>query len=594
MKWWYGIDGLVWLSGGLRLKTCTQCRVEFEDTVDECPQHKSALQPNNSNPLIGTCLADRYQIISVIGSGGTGVVYKGHHLKMDRSMAIKMMHSHMVARPDALKRFYEEAKTIAQLKHHNIITLFDFGIGPNNQPFLVMDYIEGPSLKKQIENNGPLSMEEMRTILAQVVDGLAYAHSEGIVHQDLKPENIMLTKVNQSQDKVTLVDFGMATLHMQDKEMATSGNKKKKFIGSPYYMSPEQCFANVPIDNRTDIYSLAIVLYEALSGKLPYEAKSGIAMMDSHVRETPIPLKLSNPELSGLQICTEVTRVFNHAMAKEPENRYSTISDFGAQLDEALVRDIAKWKAIKHRSVAAEQVFVHAQQINQRDEVPTRDLSQTLTRTDSLESQMQSGRQFLSCQAEIEAAYLNPITNNETKQTNAVYKEPPNGRNALKDNIITKLFKRMKNSCNKTPLEAEIPAELSRQVIQCPYCQTPVPTGIQFCLNCQRKLATLTWTNKLPLTRTGIASTHCPSDEVGIIPEANRNNIQNLRQQRLMSLDKIQRALNYALIAAIVFGGIVIVQNYFTMSNPLKTLGQLIHSPAKSNSVSIHLDSSGH
>ena len=183
--------------GGDTLKHCAQCLKEFEDTLEQCPQDNVVLESSSStpllDPLIGTCLADRYQILSMLGRGGMGVVYKAQHNVMDRLVAIKMLHAHMMTKQGALQSFYKEAKTIAQLKHHNIVTLYDFGISAESRPYLAMDYLGGLSLKKLIQKDGALSFERIGPILKQIVDGLSYAHREKVVHGDLKPENIMLT-----------------------------------------------------------------------------------------------------------------------------------------------------------------------------------------------------------------------------------------------------------------------------------------------------------------------------------------------------------------------------------------------------------------
>ncbi len=571
------------------MKICPKCHAKFEDSITECPKDNTALPANDRPNLIGTCLADRYQVLSVIGSGGTGIVYQAHHLKMDRLVAIKMMHSHMVARPDALKSFYAEAKTVASLKHHNIVTLYDFGMGPDNQPFLVMDYIEGRSLKKAVQQDGPISLEQMRFILDQIVDGLAYAHAEGIVHQDLKPENIMLTPINNSPDKITLVDFGMAALNEPDKDMAISGNKKKKFVGSPHYMSPEQCLSSANIDNRSDVYSLSFVLYEALSGKLPFEAKSGIAMMDSHVREIPKPFKESGPEVPSLQVCTELTRVFNKAMAKEPDSRQENIIEFGVELNEALARDAVKVKAVKHRTIAAEQVLVHAQTINRQQAIDLSSYKESQNNP-NLNAQVHSGRQFLSRQAAIEAAYLHQdetdtssqdekdiSSQEETNTSSQDFSSSP------RDNIIVRLLKKMRLICSKPAVNiATNPTEINREFIQCPYCQATVTRGVQFCLTCQRKLTASSITHKLSANRSGNAFTfhQLSALEEDISNIATKSNIQNLRQLRQLSnMGKIQRVLNYALGIGIILGGIVILQSYLDMSKSWHTISHFVHLP---------------
>jgi len=552
------------------LKICSECHGEFQDTVSKCPTDESDLDSEHVNPLIGTCLAGRYQIISMIGTGGAGVVYKAQHLKMDKPVAVKMMHSHMMAQPDAIRSFCDEAKTVAQLKHHNIVTVYDFGISTTNQPFLVMDYINGPSLSKYTEDNGPLSLEQMRFILAQIVDGLSYAHAEGIVHQDLKPQNIILSYVGQIVDKVTVVDFGLATLSLTEKEMAMSGNgnKKKKFIGSPYYMSPEQCLSNVVIDSRSDIYSLAIVLYQALSDKLPFEKKSAIAMMDSHVREIPVAFRNSNPELPGLQACTELTKVFNQAMAKEPDNRYKNISEFGLALDDALARDSVKVKAIKHRNLAAEQVLVHVNQAMQSDQ----SLDKVPVQASKL--QLDHGTQFLSRQAEIEEAYLNSQTT-DSKVSKTIKKE----------NIIVSFLQRIGSICDSKKDKTVAP-NAGQQGSECSNCKTPLKPGIQFCLNCQRTIAQPIRTTKLSEAPNGNFFANRSGDAPTLDEQQKaKTKLQKLRQNKLIVLARAHQFLNYALIAAIIIGGIIMIQRNLVPTSPSHNISDSLSKNRTANNM---------
>ena len=194
------------------MKSCPECYSEYEDTYDKCPSDGVALRKIERDPLVGTRLADRYEVVSVVGRGGMGVVYKVRQEQMDRYMAVKMLHSHMVAEPEAVKRFYREAKTVSQVRHHHIITLYDFGMSKLGQPYLVMDYLEGTSLKSVLKDEGPVPIERVEFIYSQVVDALASAHSVDLVHRDLKPENIMLSKSGGEDDWVTLVDFGLSKL----------------------------------------------------------------------------------------------------------------------------------------------------------------------------------------------------------------------------------------------------------------------------------------------------------------------------------------------------------------------------------------------
>ncbi len=572
------------------MKRCAQCLAEFADTVEQCPQDNIVLESPNVDPLVGTCLADRYQILSLLGSGGMGVVYKAQHKAMDRFVAIKMLHTHMIAKPDALKSFYAEAKTIAQLKHHNIVTLYDFGISPENRPFLVMDYLGGFSLKKVMEQNGALSFERMGPILAQIVEGLAYAHSEKVVHGDLKPENIMLIGSEKDGEKVTLVDFGLAALTVEASNALAAGGKKKEFIGSPYYMSPEQCLSTATVDSRSDIYSLAIVLYEALSGRLPYEAKSAIAFMDSHVNEEPIAFNLSQP---GLKVCSEITRVLYRALEKNPDVRYQKIDEFAAQLKEALERDAIKLKAVRHRSLAARQTQVKAQALSGEGLLHGPDGPQP-SENNFLELQFQTGRQFLSRQAEIEANFL-PVEQESGVPANQ-NRSVAESTNA--EGIVFNLMGKIRSIFFKNGHQpaAQVLSEQAKPVTlpdprekHCFYCGASVPVGIQFCLNCQRNLPNQA--HKLSETYSGAGLSRSRSNNTNSSrAAATKSSINVLRQSSLSTkLAKARRTLNYAVTLLLALTLLIFCQRYGDLLKPVRYLVQFVsHS---TGTISANFDS---
>jgi len=522
------------ITSRLKLKQCSHCLALFADTINECPEDNCVLQPSNdskhTDPLIGTSLADRYKIISMVGRGGMGIVYKAQHLVMERMVAVKFLHAHLAARPNALKRFHSEAKTIAQLRHHNIINLYDFGISPSNQPFLVMDYIDGFSLKKLVDKVGPIPLEQVGPILRQVVDGLSYAHRENVVHRDLKPENIMLTKTDQGSYKVTLVDFGLAAFGMEGVGTPTGASTNAGLLGSPYYMSPEQCLSNTTVDSRSDIYSLAVVLYEALSGHLPYEKKSGMAMLETHLHKPPMPFNLTQP---SLKVCTELTRVFNQALAKTVDDRYQTINDFATEMTEALQRDIGKWRAIRHRTLVARQTMTKAASILHQD--PSREFKFD-------ESGFQTGSKFLSRQAEIEAVLFTSDKENTADKLNAID-----------------------------------PASEELEKKQCLYCGAMMPAGIQFCLSCQRKIEARS--NKLSETYNYIPTDALDSNSRSPEQiEQEKSNIRSLRHNNLSTfLVKTRKVLMYAITSVLLLTFLMLCRTYIDIDKSARYLSQFVN-----------------
>lgn len=310
---------------------------------------------NKNDPFIGQTVAERYQIISIIGRGGMGVVYKAKHKSLDRVVAVKMLHSHLVSDEEAFKRFHREATVVSRVKHPHTITLYDFGITKTGQPFIVMDYIQGTSLKDILKKNGPLSLEEADHIFAQVIEALSCAHDRGVIHRDLKPENIMLTERNGDKHWVELVDFGISKLWTQENHTLNKITRFGDVCGSPPYMSPEQCLSSNNIDARSDIYSLAVVLYESITGNLPYQAKSIIEMLDCHLYSPPTSIKVANPDLG---MCDRINAVIMRALEKEPDRRYQTMLQLGQDLKGAIGQDAIKASYAKRPELSSFQNLI--------------------------------------------------------------------------------------------------------------------------------------------------------------------------------------------------------------------------------------------
>lgn len=303
-----------------------------------------------ADPLIGRRLADRYEIVSVIGRGGMGVVYKARQLKMDRFVAIKMLHLGKVGDPAALKRFQSEAQAVSRVRHPHTVTLYDFGVTPDGQPYLVMELLQGESFRK-ILKEGPLPLARAEKIFAQVVEALACAHEHGIVHKDLKPENIILSTRGEEEDWVYVLDFGIAGVisgRSADYHEGAPPLVPTEIIGSPPYMSPEQCAMVPVIDHRTDIYALGICLFEALagSGTFPFKAKSAMEVMDCHISKTPRSLRDANMHTTTYE---SLSQVINRALEKRLEKRHQSVYEFRDDLSEAVRKDARRGLQLKDR-----------------------------------------------------------------------------------------------------------------------------------------------------------------------------------------------------------------------------------------------------
>ncbi len=525
------------------MKTCPECRAEYEDAVEECPVDSQALKISQNDPLIGTRLANRYEILSIIGRGGMGVVYKARHEVMDRPMAIKMLHSYMVAAPEAVKRFFQEAQTISQVKHHHIVTLYDFGMSPQAQPFIVMDYLEGQNIKSLVKKSGALSFERAEHILRQVIEALSAAHAKNVVHLDLKPENIVLTEQNCDTDWVTLVDFGLSKLEAPRSKEGLSISKGGHISGSPPYMSPEQCRPGSEVDARSDIYSLAIVIYEMLSTKLPFEAKSSIEMVECHRFGTPLPFNLTLPEL---KVCTELTHVLNRAFEKEPARRQQTVEEFGEEVHDAIKRDAVKLRTLKHRADVGSLDGFFAKESSIGQTSTASDVRVMPVRNDK-EVMMSKSSGFNGDRGRLPE--LTEVPDSFTRQSEAL---PVLDRQPALSNPDTRY-------------------------VGCPFCDSPIEPDLKFCLTCERQIVSPDEIYKLR----GIGGT----DGVPRLRSVNRYHGKFSNRTKAATtgryLLKIQKALKLVLLIVIAYA-LSVVFEHSSFATPINhwIAGLLSHAKA--------------
>jgi len=261
-----------------------------------------------------------YRVIEQIGVGGMATVYKAYQPAVDRYVALKILPSLYARDPQFVERFNQEARTIASLEHRSILAIYDFGEDAG-VTYLAMRYLEGGTLKDALAH-GRLPLSEVARVIEQVASGLDYAHRRGVIHRDVKPANIMI----DDEGAVYLTDFGIAKVLEGSSNMTKTGST----IGTPTYMSPEQCQAQ-PVDGRSDIYSLGVVLYELVLGRVPYQAETPLAVVLAHVHE-PLPL----PREVDPSISEEIERVIIKALAKDPDDRYQRTVDLAAAFSEAL------------------------------------------------------------------------------------------------------------------------------------------------------------------------------------------------------------------------------------------------------------------
>ena len=303
---------------------CPKCGIENPDTAKFCSecatplpsaegtsvlQTKTLVSPKESLQK-GSTVAGRYTIIEEVGRGGMGVVYKAEDTKLKRTVALKFLPPELTHVPEIRDRFTREAQAAAALDHPNICTVHEFDEA-EGKPFISMAYIEGQSLRKKIES-GPLELEEAIRITTQVAEGLQAAHKKGVVHRDIKSANIMTTEANQAK----IMDFGLARM-----AGTTLLTQEGAAMGTIAYMSPEQARGE-EVDHRTDIWSLGVVLYEMLTGQLPFKGEHEQAVVYSILKEKPELIT----ELR-FEIPLSIGQVVDKALEKNPDERYQQIDE---------------------------------------------------------------------------------------------------------------------------------------------------------------------------------------------------------------------------------------------------------------------------
>ncbi|HNB23225.1 MAG TPA: serine/threonine-protein kinase [Candidatus Melainabacteria bacterium] len=276
---------------------------------------------NFRDMLVGQWISGigKYYVLRTLGTGGMSVVYAAKHLESKKIYAVKTLRMQAASDELTVKRFQREAETLTYLNHPNIVRIHDYGKTSKKQPFFIMDFLTGDSLNDVLKKEKLISYERVQTIFMQVLAAVAHAHKQGLVHRDLKPGNIMLLKSGQQSDFVKVVDFGIAKFEEEAQKLTRMG----EVWGSPIYMSPEQCMGG-QLDQRADIYSLGIVMYEALTGEVPFFGKNYVETMSKQIGEPPRPPSQMNPHV---KIPEKLERLIMRALEKEPNKRYQRVEE---------------------------------------------------------------------------------------------------------------------------------------------------------------------------------------------------------------------------------------------------------------------------
>ncbi|MBI3205968.1 MAG: protein kinase [Myxococcales bacterium] len=291
------------------------------------PTHDEGVE----DKLIGQVIGGRYRVTGVLGEGGMGIVYIGEQQMGStiRQVAIKTLHQHLSKDPSVLARFHRECGTVAQLEHPNTIKFFDFGSTADGTLYIAMEFVKGKPLNEIIEQGGPMIPERVLKIMKQVCGALDEAHKQGIIHRDLKPENIILTDRAGEVDFVKVLDFGIAARsESADAQKEAKLTQQGMVLGTPPYMSPEQ-FTGKALDARSDIYSLGVMTYEMLTGKLPFEADTPWQWATQHMTAQPLPFEVTAPASS---VNDHMRKAILRALSKNRDERQETAKDFYSDL----------------------------------------------------------------------------------------------------------------------------------------------------------------------------------------------------------------------------------------------------------------------
>lgn len=292
--------------------------------------HKTPSSPPEQ--LAGTVLRGKYRLEHVLGAGGMGVVYRGHHLQLNRPVAVKLIHRKCARNLKAVRRFLREAQSAASLDHQSVVRVLDVDRCPDGAVYMVLELLSGEPLRTWIDRAGQLSWSEAFTILEPLMEALASAHDKGIVHRDLKPENLFVARSPSGAIRPKVLDFGVAKLsHDLEGTLTTAG----MIVGTPMYMPPEQLMGEPGVGPAADVWAMGVVLYETLTGRLPFDFGRSAKLepvVAAILADEPHPIARFRPDLPPA-----IAQVIDRALTKDRGVRYATMGQFVAELRAAAV-----------------------------------------------------------------------------------------------------------------------------------------------------------------------------------------------------------------------------------------------------------------
>ncbi len=300
---------------------CPKCEGEYKPGFKLCPFDGTELIIRSEDKLTGQVFDDRYKILHKLGEGGMGAVYKARQLSTGKNVAIKVVAAHLTENPATIRRFQREVRLQSKLEHPNIVTVIDFSKTPDGQYYFVMSFVEGKSLRATIMEGGKTTPRTFFNYAEQLCDGLEYAHLQGVVHRDLKGENIIVAPMGH-QNIIKILDFGLAkaTHPVEGGQSSAELTQQGRALGTPAYMAPEQAKGEMDkVGPASDIYSLGVIFYQMLNGDLPFKSDTPWGLMHKHITELPPSLKESNPDIPP-----ELEAIVMRCLEKDPQDRYSS------------------------------------------------------------------------------------------------------------------------------------------------------------------------------------------------------------------------------------------------------------------------------
>lgn len=315
---------------GSAAKVCPLCGLRYDGIAAFCQKDGARLTSEGGpDRFVGKILLGQFRIEEAIGAGGMGTVYRAHQTTLNRNVAVKILHPELTKNDDAVRRFHREAKVATSLEHPNLVRVFLFGELPEEQAlYLVMEYLDGTSVADLMRKEGALPVPRALHLVTQICAAIGAAHDKGIVHRDVKPDNLIVLNKHGDPDFVKVLDFGIARLLWDDQSALTQSGV---IFGTARYISPEGA-SGEPTDARSDVYSIGVLLYQLLTGVTPFEANAPVAMLMKHIHERPPDLRSTGV---GDRVPRPISDVVMRALAKNPDARLDTATELGVALANA-------------------------------------------------------------------------------------------------------------------------------------------------------------------------------------------------------------------------------------------------------------------